>query len=310
MTFIWRRRKKNPTPSPQTTASKRTEEAGPPSRPAQEDNRNSLLMNIDTIVNSNRFKNFIITVIIINAIVLGLHTVKNLDPAIIHFFDAVDYVCLAIFILEILMKLSVQRWHFFKSGWNVFDFLIVAIALLPSEGGLSVLRAFRIFRVMRLISTIHSMRRIVQGMIEAIPGVGSVGGLLLIVFYIGAVMTTNLFGADFPEWFGDLGKSMYTLFQVMTLESWSMGIVRPIMEVYPYSWLFFIPFITVTTFTVLNLFIGIVIDAMALVKEEEQKGTESTKIEQILEKNVDEIRTRLTNIEQHLQQKGQKGHPS
>jgi voltage-gated sodium channel len=106
-------------------------------------------------------------------------------------------------------------------------------------------------------------------MLVAIPGVGSVAGLLLIVFYIGAVISTTLYGEAFPEWFGSLGASMYTLFQVMTLESWSMGIVRPVMDVFPYSWLFFIPFITVTSFTVLNLFIGIIVDAMATVKEEE-----------------------------------------
>ena len=147
----------------------------------------------------------------------------------------------------------------------------MVVALIPSSGGLSILRAFRILRVLRLITAVDSFRRVVTGMLIAIPGVGSVAGLLLLVFYISGVLSTMLFGDDFPQWFGTLGKSMYSLFQVMTLESWSMGIVRPVMEVQPLAWVFFIPFIMVTTFTVLNLFIGIVVDAMATVKESENE---------------------------------------
>ena len=185
--------------------------------------------------------------------------------------DLIDAICLAIFCVEILLKLAVHRLGFFKQGWNIFDLIIVLVALVPSSGGLSILRAFRILRVLRLITAIDSFRRVVAGMLLAIPGVGSVGGLLLLVFYISGVLSTSLFGDSFPQWFGSLGKSMYSLFQIMTLESWSMGIVRPVMEVQPYAWLFFIPFITITTFTVLNLFIGIVVDAMATVKESESK---------------------------------------
>ncbi|MBF0383461.1 MAG: ion transporter [Magnetococcales bacterium] len=253
-------------------------------------------MNIKLFVEDKRFQNLIIGVIIFNAIILGLQTSANISDSVLSLLDIADQVCLSIFIVEIVLKLFIYRLKFFKDGWNVFDFLVVGIALIPSQGGLSVLRAFRIFRVMRLITTIHSMRRVVHGMIEAIPGVGSVGGLLIIVFYIGAVMTTNFFGSHFPEWFGDLGKSMYTLFQVMTLESWSMGIVRPVMDVFPYSWLFFIPFITVTTFTVLNLFIGIIVDAMAAVKEEENAEKYGNKREQTVIDLAD-IKAKLIDIE-------------
>jgi voltage-gated sodium channel len=225
---------------------------------------------LKNIVESSSFQSFIIGVIILNGIILGVETSRNLSETTQMLLHGADLVCLAIFVIEIVMKLIVYRWQFFKKGWNLFDFAIVAVALIPSSGGLSILRAFRIFRVLRLITAIASFRRVVSGMLLAIPGVGSVAGLLVLVFYIAGVLSTSLFGDTFPQWFGSLGGSMYSLFQIMTLESWSMGIVRPVMEVHPYAWVFFIPFITITTFTVLNLFIGIVVDAMATVKESEK----------------------------------------
>lgn len=226
---------------------------------------------LKVIVESRRFQNFIIAVILLNGVVLGLETINGLSESTRLALMWIDQLCLLIFVVELSMKLIVERAGFFKKGWNIFDFVIVAVALIPATGQLSILRAFRIFRVLRLITTVDSIRRVVAGMLIAIPGVGSVGGLLLIFFYIGAVISTTLFGEQFPEWFGHLGASMYTLFQVMTLESWSMGIVRPVMEFYPYAWIFFIPFIMVTTFMVLNLFIGIIVDAIATVKEQDEK---------------------------------------
>ncbi len=247
---------------------------------------------IKNIVESNWFQSFIIAVIVLNGIVLGFQTSRTLSPQTIAFLDMIDMACLAIFCVEILMKFVVYRFGFFKQGWNVFDLLIVVVALIPSSGGLSILRAFRILRVLRLVTAVASFRRVVAGMLLAIPGVGSVGGLLLLVFYISGVLSTMLFGEDFPQWFGTLGKSMYSLFQIMTLESWSMGIVRPVMEVQPYAWVFFIPFITVTTFTVLNLFIGIVVDAMATVKEAEMEELhdDHTDIETMIVQLHDEVR--------------------
>ena len=230
-------------------------------------------------------------------VVLGIETVKGLSPTTMNVLLWIDRSCLTIFVIELLMKLLVYRLAFFKQGWNIFDFLIVAIALVPATGQLSILRAFRIFRVLRLITTVDSIRRVVAGMLIAIPGVGSVAGLLVIFFYIGAVISTTLFGEQFPQWFGHLGSSMYSLFQIMTLESWSMGIVRPVMEVYPYAWVFFIPFIMVTTFMVLNLFIGIIVDAIATVKEQDQ----STRHHQFSSKqDVDLIRQDIAALREQL----------
>ena len=143
--------------------------------------------------------------------------------------------------------------------------LVVAIALVPATGQLAVLRALR---VLRILTIVPSLRRVVGGLLAAIPGLASIGMVLLLVFYVFAVITTKLFGEDFPDWFGTLGRSLYTLFQVMTLESWSMGISRPVMEVYPYAWIFFIPFILIATFTMLNLFIGVIVSAMQSFSDE------------------------------------------
>lgn len=220
------------------------------------------MSSLKSVIESKRFEMAITVLVIINAITLGLETV----PAVMQRFGpmliAFDRLILAIFTAELLARFAVYRLDFFKDPWRVFDFVVVTIALLPATGGLSVLRALRILRVLRLISVVPSLRRVVGGLIAALPGMGSIVLLLGLVFYVFSVMATKLYAASFPEWFGSIGASAYTLFQIMTLESWSMGIVRPVMETYPLSWLFFIPFIVATSFAVLNLFIGIIVSAM------------------------------------------------
>lgn len=232
-------------------------------------------------VESALFQNVILAVIIINAIVIGMETSPALMARFGGMLRALDSIAIAIFIVEILLKLFVYRLGFFKNGWNIFDFTIVAIALIPTGGSLSVLRALRILRALRLVSAMPKMRKVVQGLFAAIPSMGTVIILLGLVFYIAAVMATKLFGDAFPEWFGSIGSSLYSLFQIMTLESWSMGIVRPIMEVYPWAWGFFIPFVLVTSFVVLNLFIAIIVNAMHEEADEEQTAQRNEILEEI-----------------------------
>ncbi len=219
-------------------------------------------------VESRAFQIFVTAVIVINAITLGLET----SPAVVSsagpLLHAVDSIALWIFTVELLLKIHVYRKRFFRDGWNLFDFTIVTIAWIPAAGPLSVLRALRIMRVLRLVSVVPSMRKVVGALIDALPGMGSIVLVLLLVYYIAAVMATSLFGATFPDWFGNVGASMFSLFQIMTLESWSMGIVRPVMEVYPYAWTFFVPFIVITSFTVLNLFIALIVNSMHLLNAE------------------------------------------
>ncbi|MFN4009479.1 MAG: ion transporter [Pannonibacter sp.] len=227
------------------------------------------------LTSSRRWEAFIISVIVFNAVTLGLETSGTVMAAIGPQLYFIDGAILVIFVLELLLRLYAHRLSFFKDPWSLFDFTIVAIALVPASGPFSVLRALRILRVLRLISVVPSLRRVIGGLLAALPGMGSIIVLMSLVYYVFAVMATKLYGATFPDWFGDLGRSTYTLFQVMTLESWSMGIVRPVMEVHPYAWMFFIPFLLCTAFTVLNLFVGIIVSAMQ--DEHEQEAQEDRK---------------------------------
>ncbi|TCO73458.1 ion transporter [Rhodovulum euryhalinum] len=237
-------------------------------------------------------RNFIMGVILFNAVLLGMETSDRLMGRFGWLILALDKLCLAIFVAEIAAKLVAYRLSFFRSGWNNFDFLIVGISLVPGAQTLSVLRALRILRLLRVISVAPRLRRVVEGFITALPGMGSVFLLMGMIFYIGAVMATKLFGDAFPEWFGTLGLSAYSLFQVMTLESWSMGIVRPVMEVYPYAWAFFVPFIMVTTFAVVNLLVGLIVNSMQDAHHEEDvQRTDAYR---------DEVLARLSAIEARL----------
>jgi voltage-gated sodium channel len=213
-------------------------------------------------VEDERFQRAIIALIAINAVTLGLETSATIMAAAGGLLRAVDRIVLAIFTVEVALRIVAHGPRFFRDPWSVFDFLIVGISLLPSTGGLTVLRTLRILRALRLISAVPRMRAVVQGLLGAIPGVGAIIALLGLVYYVAAVMTTKMFGADFPELFGHLGRSLFTLFQIMTLEGWVDGVVKPIMEIHPYAWAFFIPFILLVTFTILNLFIAVIVGAM------------------------------------------------
>ena len=241
---------------------------------------------------TNWVRNFIVAVIIFNAVILGMETSQSIMDAAGPLIIALDRICLSIFVLELAAKLFAQRLQFFRNGWNIFDFVIVGVSLIPGNGGLSVLRALRILRVLRVISVVPSLRRVVEGFVTALPGMGSVFLLMGIVFYIAAVMAPKLFGDAFPEWFGTLGRSGYSLFQIMTLESWSMGIVRPVMEIYPYAWVFFVPFIMVTTFAVVNLLVGLIVNSMQDAHAEEGNAATDAYRDEVLAK-LEEIEKRL-----------------
>jgi voltage-gated sodium channel len=217
----------------------------------------------------------IVGVILFNAIVLALETDRGLMESYGGILRSIDQACLVFFCIELAIKLMIYRGVFWRSGWNVFDFIIVGIALLPSGGAWSVLRALRVLRVLRLLTVVPSMRRVVAAFIHAIPGLSSVIAVMGIFYFTGAVLATKLFGESHPQWFGNIGASLYSLFQIMTLESWSMGIVRPVMQVHPWAWAFFVPFIIVATFTILNLFIGIIVSTMQeLAQKEWDEGME------------------------------------
>lgn len=247
---------------------------------------------VTALVDRAGFRHFILAVILFNAAILGLETSGPAMAQAGGLIQLLDQICLSIFVVELGLKLFAHRLDFFRKGWNLFDFVIVGISLIPAAQGLSVLRALRILRLLRVLSVTPSLRRVVEGLMNALPGMGSVFLLMGLIFYIAAVMATKLFGGSFPEWFGTLGRSGYSLFQIMTLESWSMGIVRPVMEVYPEAWAFFVPFILITTFAVVNLVVGLIVNSM-----QDAHHTESV---ERTDNYRDEVLKRLYEIETTL----------
>jgi voltage-gated sodium channel len=244
----------------------------------QDESSRSWRSRLGAWIESRGPRNAIIALILINAVILGLET----SPVLMERFGGV----------LIAIKLVAFGPRFFRSGWNLFDFFIVGIALVPASGPFEVLRALRILRVLRLLSQVQRLRMIVDSLVHALPGMGWTAALLFLIFYIFAVMGTMLFGAAFPELWGSLGASFFTLFQVMTLESWSTGVARPMFEQFPLVWLFFVPFILVSSFMVLNLFIAIIVTATNAIHADE----EAVERKELLEE-LRRINRRLDRIE-------------
>ena len=248
-------------------------------------------LRVAEIIEGKRALTIITALIILNAITLGLETSSTVMGQVGGILSNFDTFVLAVFVTEIAAKMFGRGFGFFKDGWNVFDFVIVGIALLPASGPLAVLRTLRVLRVLRLMSVVPQMRKVIQALITAIPGMVSIIGLITLIFYVSAVLATNFFGDNFDEWFGSIGASMYSLFQIMTLESWSMGIVRPVMVEFPHAWAFFVPFILVTSFAVINLFIGVIVDAM-----QTQHAAEARDIEVHFDADAESLRREMAGL--------------
>jgi voltage-gated sodium channel len=214
------------------------------------------------------FQKIVIGLILFNAVTLGLETSERISAQWGGLLAVIDRTLLVIFTAEVALRIYAFRGRFFRDPWGLFDLAIITIAWLPATGPLSVLRALRILRVLRLISVVPSMRLVVEAMLHALPGMGSIVMLMGLIFYVFAVMATKLYGDILPDRFGTLGSSLYTLFQMMTLESWSEANVRPILEQQPLAWMFFVPFILIATFVVLNLFIGVIVDSIQTLRKQ------------------------------------------
>ena len=251
------------------------------------------------------FQNLVLALILINAVTLGLETSKEAMATYGGLLRAVDAVILSLFVVEIVVRLVVHRGAFFRDPWSLFDLAVVAIALVPASGPFAILRALRVLRVLRVLTLLPSMRRVVGGLLASIPGLSSIALVMAIIFYVSAVLATTLFGPQFDEWFGSVGRSLYTLFQVMTLESWSMGIARPVMAAYPMAWLFFVPFILIATFTMLNLFIGVIVSAIQgfhdadVAAQAEKAGLKPVSLED-LQQELRALRGQIGELQQRL----------
>lgn len=251
------------------------------------------MISLRTLVDDPRTERVVMTLIIANAVILGLETSQSVMARFGRELEILDQLILGVFVIEIAARIAVHRGAFWRDPWSVFDFFVIAIALVPATETFSVLRALRVLRVLRLITAVPALKRVVSGLLAALPGMGSIVLLIGLLYYVFAVMVTKLYGADFPALFGSLGASLFTLFTVMTLEGWVDGVVKPVMEKHPYAWLFFITFIVTTTFMVLNLFIGVVVNAMQsehAKAEAEEREAEREMIEEETEPLMRELK--------------------
>lgn len=259
----------------------------------------SLRSAVRGFVERDRVRNAILTIIIFNAVTLGISTSDLASANLGSLLPIIDDVVLTIFVAELALKFIAYGFGFFRSGWNLFDLAVVSVGLLPATESLSALRALRVIRSLRVLSVVPQMRAVVQALFDALPGMGAVMVMLSIVYYIFAVMATLIFGPVFDEWFGTIGRSLYSLFQIMTLESWSMGIVRPVMDEFPYAWAFFVPFIIITAFSVLNLFIGLLVNTMqSAVEAEEHKQFEV--LRELVRSETDQVDAHVVELKDEI----------
>ena len=262
------------------------------------------MQKLKQVIESNAFTGAIMALIILNAITLSLETSPTIMASAGATLMIVDKAILAVFVAELLAKFAVYRWNFFRSGWNLFDLAVVGIALVPATGPLAVLRALRVLRVLRLVSLLPQMRRVVEALVYSLPGMASIAMLMGVVFFVGSVVATKLFGTAHPVYFGTLEDSLFTLFAIMTLEGWA-DIAREVQTTHPQAYLFFIPFIVISVFAVLNLFIAVLTNSMQEMQKEELQAEEqiATRHQQELMAEIERLRLEMRDLRTALASK-------
>jgi voltage-gated sodium channel len=240
------------------------------------------------------FSRLIVGVLVVNAIAIGLRTAssvsKSLDPLLV----GTEIAVVLIFVVEMIIKIMGHGRSFFREAWNWFDLIVIILSIVPASGTLLMLRTVRILRTFRLISVIPSMRRVVNALFTAVPGLLSILALLMLVLYTSSIAAVQMFGAVAPEEFGGLGTSLLTMFQVMT-QGWP-PVADEVLDARPLSWMFFVGYIVVTGFIVLNLLIAVIVNAM------ERQVTEAMVAkEQLVERDHHaELMTELTALREEM----------
>lgn len=271
-----------------------------------------MIKGLKKIVDGKVFQGIILFVIIFNCVLMGIETIKGLSEGALGVLATINMVCLWIFIAEIIIKILAYGLDYFKDPWNWFDMIIVGISMASGLPFMAAFRAMRVLRVLKslkalrgtkLIGSVKHLQVIIAAIIKSIPSILWTFILLMLIYYVFALIGVNLFGEAFPDWFGTIGKAMYTLFQVMTLESWSMGISRPVMEVYSFAWAYFVPFVLLSSFIVMNVVVGIVVNAISEVTAEntaeETKEAEVSKAD--LLKEMKELKDQMARLEKSLE---------
>ena len=252
---------------------------------------------VEKLVNSRAFQFGVLVLIIINAVILGAETFSGVKERLGPVLMLADRVILYAFVGEIILRIFAERGRYFRNGWNIFDFLIVLVSLVAATSGLAALRAFRVLRVLRVITVIPRMRLVVSALLDSIPGIASVGVVLALIVYVFAVIAANLYGPAHPERFGDVFTAMYTLFQVMTLEGWP-DIAGEVAETHSRSWAFFLAFVLIATFTMLNLFVAIVVRVVE--EDADPQFDEVTENQKALREDIADLRQEIAALTQKL----------
>ncbi|QBI55852.1 ion transporter [Streptomonospora litoralis] len=259
------------------------------------------------IVGSRWFQAVIIGLILCNAVALGMETyVDDTLAGAVHLLYAAEVVFVTVFAAELLLKVFAYGRAFFRDPWNWFDMLVVGIALVPASSAFSVLRMLRILRILRLISVLPQMRTIVTALFRSVPGMGTVIGLLLIIVYTAAVLGERLFHDVDPEHFGDLGTTLYTMFVLLTTEDWP-EVAQPVMERQPMAWVFFVGYIVLTAFIMLNLVIGVIVTALEQeVNAERWQEDQELELEQhrSVMRRLEELTEQVSRLSEQVRELG------
>ncbi len=263
------------------------------------------------LTQSTRFQNTVIVVIVLNAAVMGLETSASLMASFGPIFKTINLLFQAFFVLEIALRLAAhgsRPGRFFSDGWNVFDFIIVTVSLLPINGQFAnVGRLLRLLRIARLVSISPDLRLIVATMLRSIPSMMHVILLLTVLLYIYAVMGFYLFHQGDPERWGTLGLALLSLFEVLTLEGWPDMQASLIAQggAYQFAWIYFASFIVIAVFVVINLFIAVVINNLQNVKDSETMRKDALRPDAALLAQIETLKTQLNQLEHHLRQREQ-----
>ena len=244
---------------------------------------------IGSITGSALFRRVVITLIVLNAIIVGLDTYPKIHAAYGKSLDLADRIILYLFALELVLRFfaSSPLVAFFRSGWNLFDLIIVGVSFLPSSQFFTVARLFRILRALRTVSVMPDLQKLVTALLRSLPSLGHILMLLALLMYVYAAIGTSLFGEITPKYFGSLHQTLLTLFSVITLEGW-VAVMDEVLPHMPAAWIYFVTFILFATFVALNFFVGVIVSNLQSVEIEERD-------------DIAEIRKALARLEAQLQ---------
>ena len=245
--------------------------------------------------NNDIFEFFVISIILASAVLVGFRTYEeSLNPEIFFYISSLDYLITFIFVVEIFIRIVAEKStiDFFKSGWNVFDFIVISISLIPIESIDAILlaRLVRVFRLLRLVSFVPQFRILIESFLSALPRVGYIMLFMFVEFYIFAAIGSILFSDISPIHWGNVGLAMLTLFQTATLEGWP-DLMYQSLEVQRFSWIFFVVFIILNALIFMNMIIGVIIDV--IIESNDDKTPENIRL-------LNDIQNKLENLESKI----------